>query len=59
MILPKTVQNSRHIEISNKVRVVFDRPKAKQFKPVGKSSSMIAHWLYKTMLNKQSESMEA
>jgi hypothetical protein len=31
-------------EISNKVRLAFDRPKAKQIGAVGKSSSAIAHW---------------
>jgi hypothetical protein len=42
-----------HVEISNKVRLVFDRSKAKQFKAVGKLSSTIAHWHYKTLLNEQ------
>jgi hypothetical protein len=41
-----------HIEISNKVRLAFDRPKAKPFKAVGKSSSMIAHWLHRIELGK-------
>jgi hypothetical protein len=31
-----------HVEISNKFRLAFDRPKAKPFKAMGKSSSMIA-----------------
>jgi hypothetical protein len=50
---PKIVQNSRHIEISNKVTLVFDRLKAKQFKAMGKSRSMTSHWLYKTILDEQ------
>jgi hypothetical protein len=43
-----------HVEISNKVRLSFDRPKAKPFKAVGESSSMIAHWLHKITLEEQS-----
>jgi hypothetical protein len=39
-----------HVKISNKVRLVFDRPKAKQFKALGKLSSTIAHWLHKITL---------
>jgi hypothetical protein len=35
------------VEISNKVRFVFDRTKAKKIRVVGKSSSAIAHWLLK------------
>jgi hypothetical protein len=36
-----------HVEISNKVRLAFDRLMAKPFKAMGKRSSMIAHWLHK------------
>jgi hypothetical protein len=39
-----------HVEISNKVRLAFNRMKAKPFKAVGKLSSMIAHWLHKITL---------
>jgi hypothetical protein len=43
-----------HVEISNKIRSVFDRPKAKQLKAVHKSSSVIVHWLHKTILEERS-----
>jgi hypothetical protein len=46
---PKTFLNHTHIEISNMVRLAFDKLKAKTCKVVGKSSSMIAHWLHKTI----------
>jgi hypothetical protein len=36
-----------HVKISNKVRLAFDMLKTKAFKVMGKSSSTIAHWLYK------------
>jgi hypothetical protein len=38
-----------HIEISNMVRLAFDRLKAKPFKVVGRSNST-AHWLHKITL---------
>jgi hypothetical protein len=38
------------VKISNKVRLAFDRPKAKQFQVMDKSSSTIAHWLHNTTL---------
>jgi hypothetical protein len=43
-----------HIKISNKVRLAFDRLKAKPFKAVGKSSLTIAHWLHKITLEERS-----
>jgi hypothetical protein len=41
-----------HVKISNKVRLAFDRPKAKPFQAMGQSSSTIAHWLNKITLEK-------
>jgi hypothetical protein len=43
-----------HNEISNKVRLAFDRSKAKLFKAMGKSSSVIAHWIHKITLEERS-----
>jgi hypothetical protein len=43
-----------HVKLSNKVRLAFDKPKAKPFKPIGKSSSTIAHCLHKITLEEQS-----
>jgi hypothetical protein len=47
-----------HIKIPNKVRLAFDRPKAKPFKAMGKSSSMIAHWLHKITFEERSLSKD-
>jgi hypothetical protein len=55
----KVFQSSIGVEISNKVRLAFDRPKAKQFRAMGKSSSMIAHWLHKTILQGLMENHES
>jgi hypothetical protein len=49
LIFPKRVfEMTTHVEISNKVRLIFDWPKAKQLRVMGKSSSSIPHWLHKS-----------
>jgi hypothetical protein len=54
LISPKALQSSTDVEISNKARSVFDRLKGKQLKATTKSSSAVAHWLHKTILEEQS-----
>jgi hypothetical protein len=46
----KAFLNHAQVEIINKVKLAFDRPKPQTPKAVGKSSSMLAHWLCKNCL---------
>jgi hypothetical protein len=46
----EALQSFEHVKISNKVILVYGRLKAKQLRAMGESSSVIAHWLLKTIL---------